>query len=142
MHKEILYQFINMDLIQFATFVENYMDDGQDIEVANKFRFSYDFEENVMCCTVSVTLSKENGILLKADLASYFGIEPDSAEAMKSHEGLIAPADLLAQFASLAYGSVRGVVFAKTIGLPLNNLILPPNNIRAIFRTSQLFRKG
>ena len=48
MHKEILYQFINMDLIQFATFVENYMDDGQDIEVANKFRFSYDFEENVM----------------------------------------------------------------------------------------------
>lgn len=142
MHKEILYQFINMDLIQFATFVENYMDDGQDIEVANKFRFSYDFEENVMCCTVSVTLSKENGILLKADLASYFGIEPDSAEAMKSHEGLIAPADLLAQFASLAYGSVRGVVFAKTIGLPLNNLILPPNNVRAIFRTSQLFRKG
>ena len=114
MHKEILYQFINMDLIQFATFVENYMDDGQDIEVANKFRFSYDFEENVMC----------------------------SAEAMKSHEGLIAPADLLAQFASLAYGSVRGVVFAKTIGLPLNNLILPPNNVRAIFRTSQLFRKG
>ena len=107
-----------MDLIQFATFVENYMDDGQDIEVANKFRFSYDFEENVMCCTVSVT------------------------EAMKSHEGLIAPADLLAQFASLAYGSVRGVVFAKTIGLPLNNLILPPNNVRAIFRTSQLFRKG
>ena len=142
MHKEILYQFINMDLIQFATFVENYMDDGQDIEVANKFRFSYDFEENVMCCTVSVTLSKENGILLKADLASYFGIEPDSAEAMKSREGLIAPADLLAQFASLAYGSVRGVVFAKTIGLPLNNLILPPNNVRAIFRTSQLFRKG
>ena len=92
--------------------------------------------------TKSVTLSKENGILLKADLASYFGIEPDSAEAMKSHEGLIAPADLLAQFASLAYGSVRGVVFAKTIGLPLNNLILPPNNVRAIFRTSQLFRKG
>lgn len=142
MNKEILFQFISMDLIQFATFSDNYVDDEKDIEVSNKFRFSYNFEEDLMCCMAYVTLSKENSVILKADLASYFSIEPNSAEAMKGPEGLVAPAELLAQFASLTYGSIRGVIFAKTIGSPLNHLILPPNNVKAIFQTSRLFRKG
>ena len=83
MDKEILFQFISMDLIQFATFSDNYVDDEKDIEVSNKFRFSYNFEEDLMCCMAYVTLSKENSVI-----------------------------------------------------------ILPPNNVKAIFQTSRLFRKG
>jgi len=46
---------------------------------------------------------------------------------------LIAPAELLAQFASLTYGAIRGVIFAKTMGTALNNIILPLNNSLLIF---------
>lgn len=45
----------------------------------------------------------------------------------------IAPAELLARFASLTYGAIRGVIFAKTMGTALNNIILPLNNSLLIF---------
>ena len=141
MEKEILYQFISMELVQFATFEDCYVEIDEDIEIANKFQFLYNFDENVMCCTASVTMSKENRIFLKADLASYFGIEPGSAENLKENEDFIAPAELLAQFASLTYGSIRGVIFAKTMGTALNNIVLPPNDVRNLFYTSQRFKR-
>lgn len=141
MEKEILYQFISMELVQFATFEDCYVENDEDIEITNKFQFSYNFDENVMCCTSSVSLAKENRIFLKADLASYFGIEPNSAESLKESEDFIAPAELLAQFASLTYGSIRGVIFAKTMGTALNNIILPPNDVRNLFQTSQRFKR-
>ena len=141
MEKEILYQFISMELVQFATFEDNYVENDEDVEIANKFQFSYHFDKNVMCCTSSVTMSKESRIFLKADLTSYFGIEPGSAESLKESEDFIAPAELLAQFASLTYGSIRGVIFAKTMGTALNNIILPPNNVRNLFQNSQRFKR-
>lgn len=141
MEKEILYQFISMELVQFATFEDCYVENDEDIEITNKFQFSYNFDENVMCCTSSVFLAKENRIFLKADLASYFGIGPNSAESLKESEDFIAPAELLAQFASLTYGSIRGVIFAKTMGTALNNIILPPNDVRNLFQTSQRFKR-
>lgn len=141
MEKEILYQFISMTLVQFATFEDCYVEDDEDIEITNKFQFSYNFDENVMCCTSSVSMSKESRIFLKADLASYFGIEPSSAESLKESEDFIAPSELLAQFASLTYGSIRGVIFAKTMGTALNNIILPPNDVRKLFQTSQRFKR-
>lgn len=141
MEKEILYQFTGMELIQFATFDENYTNKDEEIEISNKFQFVYNFEENVMCCISSVSMFKENSILLKADLATYFTIEANSAESMKDSGDFIAPTILLTQFASLAYGSIRGVIFAKTIGSPLNKIVLPPNDIRTIFQTPQRFKK-
>ena len=71
MEKEILYQFISMELVQFATFEDCYVENDEDIEITNKFQFSYNFDENVMCCTSSVSLSKESRNFLKADLASF-----------------------------------------------------------------------
>ena len=48
MEKEILYQFISMELVQFATFEDCYVENDEDIEITNKFQFSYNFDENVM----------------------------------------------------------------------------------------------
>lgn len=141
MEKEIFYQFTGMELIQFATFEDCYVDNGEEIEITNKFQFSYDFDNNVMRCISSVSLSKESVVFLKADLASLFGIEPSSAESLKESDDFIAPVELLAQFASLTYGSIRGVIFAKTMGTALNNIILPPNNVRSLFQTSQRFKR-
>lgn len=141
MDKEILYRFIRMELVQFATFDDDTTACDTDIEVSSKFLFAYNFDNDAMCCTASVTLTSANEPLVKVELSSYFDIEPDSAKSLKVSGDFIAPAELLAQFASLTYGAVRGVIFAKTIGSPLNRIILPPNNISAIFQTSQRFVK-
>ncbi|MEE1087446.1 MAG: hypothetical protein UIC63_00610 [Bacteroidaceae bacterium] len=130
-----------MELVQFAMFDDCYVDNDDDIEIANKFQFSYNFDENVMCCTSSVTMSKENRVFLKAVLSSYFGLEQNSVESLKDSNDFIAPAELLAQFASLTYGAIRGVIFAKTIGTAFNNIILPPNDVSNLFQTSQRFNR-
>lgn len=141
MDKEILYRFIRMELVQFATFDDASTSCDTDIEVSSKFQFAYNFDTDVMCCTASVTFTSTTSPLLKVELSSYFDIEPDSANSLRTSGDFIAPAELLAQFASLTYGAVRGVIFTKTIGSPLNRIVLPPNNISAIFQTPQRFVK-
>lgn len=117
-----------MDLRQFATFEENY-GDACDIEIACKFTFSYNFEHNIVCCTNSVVFSTAEKTLLKAELDAFFSMNPASVDDLSENECIVIPNDLQAQFASLTYGSMRGIIFAKTIGTPLNHIILPPNDV-------------
>ena len=48
---------------------------------------------------------------------------------------------LMTLFASLGYGSMRGVIYAKTMGTPLEKIILPPNDVQNIFTALATFRK-
>ena len=134
MEKEILFRFIGMEILQFATFEENYSESDADVEISNNFQFSYNYEDNTVKCVVSTVFVQELGVLLKSELAAYFYIEKESADQLIKSNSFSAPTELLTQFASLIYGSLRGVIFTKTIGSPLNQIILPPNDIRAIFQ--------
>ena len=130
----MLYRFIGMEIEQFATFEENYSYENTEVEMSNKFQFSYNFEDKTVKCTTTVTYTQNEKAILKCGLAAFFYLEDDTAESLVEDGTFIAPSDLLAQFASLTYGSIRGVIFTKTIGSPLNNIILPPNDIKAIFQ--------
>ena len=133
MDKEILYQFIGMDIQQFATFEENYSDKSTEVEISNNFQFSYNFEDRTVKCVTSVIFTQDKAVILKCDLASFFYLERETAESLVKDNIFRAPSELLSQFASLTYGSIRGVIFTKTIGSPLNKIILPPNDIRSVF---------
>ena len=45
MDKEILYQFIGLEILQFATFEENFSDVNAEVEISNNFQFSYIFSK-------------------------------------------------------------------------------------------------
>ncbi|MCF0204357.1 MAG: hypothetical protein HUK12_03505 [Muribaculaceae bacterium] len=66
---------------------------------------------------------------MKAELDAFFSMNPASVDDLSENECIVIPNDLQAQFASLTYGSMRGIIFAKTIGTPLNHIILPPNDV-------------
>ena len=133
MDKDILYQFMGLEILQFATFEENYSDVNAEVEISNNFQFSYNFEDRTVRCVTSVLFTQNTAVVLKCELASFFYLESGTAESLTKNGTFYAPSELLAQFASLTYGSTRGVIFTKTIGSPLNKIILPPNDIRAIF---------
>ena len=69
---------------------------------------------------------QEEKPLLKAELCNYFDIPEQTKEALNREGKLEFPIPLLVQFASLGYGSIRGVLFAKTTGSPLADFVLPP----------------
>lgn len=133
MAEEIFYRFIRLELAQFATFDADCVDDGTPIELSSSFRFSYSFDDDLVCCATSVVIAKGTIPVLKAELNSYFKIQSESVELMTEDDCVVLPTGLMAQFASLGYGSMRGVIYAKTMGTPMDKIVLPPNDVRNIF---------
>ncbi len=140
MEEQIFYSFIKLDLVQFATFDTYYVDEENPLELSSSFKFAYG-SDDVVCCTTTVVITKANSPLLKAELNSYFKIQSESAASLTENDCVVLPTALMTQFASLGYGSMRGVIYAKTMGTPLEMIILPPNDVQNIFTSPAKFRK-
>lgn len=132
MTNEIYYKFIKLDLSKFVAFEDNYDEDSRPLEVTTSFKFLYNFEQEEVSCEVSARIVKENKPLIEAVLISYFMITEQSANLIKENDKVILPVDLMTQFASLCYGALRGVIYAKTLGSKLDRIILPPTDISTI----------
>lgn len=130
-----------MDLAQFATLADGYTPQDAEIEIFNRFQFAYNFEDHLVLCKTMIEISKEKQLLLKAELDCVFKIDAESASALEHNTQVVLPPGLLAQFASLAYGSLRGVLYLKTVDTSFNSFILPPNNVSAIFKEPQVFSR-
>lgn len=141
MTDRLFYRFIKLDLTQFATFDADYIDDEKPLKLSNSFRFAYSSADDVVCCTTTVVITKENSPILKAELNSYFNLLPESVASMTDHDDIVLPTSLMTQFASLGYGSMRGILYIKTMGTPLEKIILPPNDVHNIFTTPAKFKK-
>lgn len=125
--EKILYQYAKMDLEQFATFEENIDGKADNLQIHTETLFNYDKSQHVLCSKISVTYSQSDKMVLKAVMSSYFLIHEDSAKALTADDGSVTfPANALVQFASLNYGSLRGVLYLKTLDSPLSKHILPP----------------
>lgn len=134
MDKGIYYRFTGLELKQFASFEDGYTEDGREIAISCKFTFAYNFLENIVCCTNSISIAKEGFILVKADLDAFFAINPQSAASLVDADAVVLSPELQAQFASLTYGTMRGVVFTKTLGTPLCKIVLPPNDVLEVMK--------
>ena len=141
MGESVFYRFVKLDLVQFATFEADYTNDDEPLELSNSFQFLYSFDDDVVCCTTTVVISQDIRPLLKAELNSYFEIMSESVATMMKDDCIVLSKGLMTQFASLGYSSMRGVIYAKTMGTPLEKIILPPNDVQNIFTAPAKFRK-
>ena len=121
-----MYRFSRMELEQFAMFEENCDSETKEVQFHTEAQFSYDKSNSVICSKIVVNMTYQEKPLVKAELNSYFDIHPESVKSLCKDGRIVFAPPLLVQFASLCYGSIRGVIFAKTLGTPLNNFIAPP----------------
>lgn len=127
MEQQVMYKYSKMELEQFAIFEENYQVGTTDVQFQTEAQFSYDMEHFVLCSKIIVNMMNiEKKPLLKAELKSYFDLQPESVEGLRQDGRIIFAPPLLVQFASFCYGAMRGVLFTKTSDSPLNKFILPP----------------
>lgn len=125
--EQLYYKYAKMDLEQFAVFEENLPEKTGEMQFQTQAQFSYDKEQNVLCSKIVVTMTENEKPLMKADMCSYFAFRNDSVERLRNEDGCLAfLPQVLVQFASLNYGSLRGVLYLKTQGTPLADYILPP----------------
>lgn len=125
--KKILYQYAKIELEQFALFEEHLKESQTEVQLQTEAQFQYDKEQHVLCCKIAVTFLNGESPLLKAVADSYFLIHHDSINEITDDQGKITfSKQILIQFASLNYGSLRGMIHLKTLNTKLANYILPP----------------
>jgi hypothetical protein len=126
MEQQVMYRFSKMELEQFAMFEENCDPETTEVQFHTEAEFSYDKNNSVICSKIIVIMSHQEKPLVKAELNSYFDIHPKSLKSLYKDGNIVFTPPMLVQFASLCYGSIRGVIFAKTLGTSLNSYIVPP----------------
>lgn len=122
----IQYKFIKMDLTQFSPEWNRYDASNESVGIETNFNFSFNKKEGILKCATYLTFIQDNQVFLKSELQTFFEIKKESIKELTNGDVITIPKGLLCQFASLAYGSFRGVVYMKTINTDLSNLILPP----------------
>lgn len=130
----IQYKFIKMDLTQFSPELERYDSSNSSVGIETNFNFSFNKIEGIMKCATNLTFIQENRPFLKCELQTFFEMAKESIEELTSENVVVIPKGLLCQFASLAYGSFRGVIYMKTINTDLSNLILPPMYLEEVIK--------
>lgn len=126
MTNQLLYKYVKIDLTQFAYFEENYDQSITEIEFQTNVKFSFDKVNHILCCIILLNMLQNGKYLVKAEVKNFFDIEPNSLELLRNNGNIIFTPDILVQFASFSYGSLRGILHVKTEGTVVNQFILPP----------------
>lgn len=137
---QIQYRYSKITDEQFATFEENY-DKSLDVDFQNTVAFSFNYEKNILTCSDAISFLQGEKSILKLELKSFFMIHPDSVNDLLQDDIFCCPKEILWQFASLNYGSMRGVLYERTKETALRHLILPPFFFDELIKDGVRFEK-
>lgn len=136
---QIEYRLTKIVTNRFET-LEKDLKDG-DGEFQTEVQFSYNDIMHTLCCRINVIFSQGEKPLMSTSMDCFFEITTDSIERMKHDDSIVVPAPILIQFASLGYGTMRGVIHSKTEGTALNRFILPPMYFHTIIKSDFVINK-
>ena len=122
----IPYRINQIKTVQFAIFPDKYVN-GEDVSVNANFNFNISNDLTTIRCISSFTYSQKENLLLTIEIQCFFGISPEGIEELSKEERV--PVEFLRYMATIATGTARGIIHAKTENTVLNSIILPPINL-------------
>jgi len=138
---KIAYQIARMELTQFSLSDSSKDLNQQEINLTinTRVNFAFSEESSALRCKLSVDFSQNKALLLQTELLMFFRIKDESVEALKDGSSLKIPRHVLCQFASFCYGALRGIIYLKTINTPLENVCLPPLEMKKLITGDTVF---
>ena len=121
---QIEYRLAKIDINKFDIHPEG-LKDGE-AAFQTEVQFAYNNTRHSVRCRLRVNLVQHENPLMESEVDCHFELKPDSVNKMKQDENIVIPAPILIQFASLCYGTMRGIIHTKTMDTPINRFILPP----------------
>lgn len=125
MNNTFEYRFSKIELEQFATFEENFQCE-KEISFQTNTSFSFDKSNMIFISRIGICATQMEKPILKAEQVCYFELSSETVNSFFKDKKYIFPTNVLIQFASLNYGTLRGAIHVKTLGTVLNKFILPP----------------
>lgn len=123
---------------QFAMFPDLLVN-GKEVTVDSEFSFGVNTEVKNILCVTKLSYRQDENLLLTTEVHCIFDIREDGVNQLKEH-GRVG-VDFLRYLATIATGTVRGIVHTKTENTVLNSVVVPPINLVEAIKEDFVFKQ-
>lgn len=123
---------------QFAMFPDLLIN-GNNVAVKSEFNFGVNSEVKDIFCITRMTYSQDEKLLLTTEVICFFEISEEGSKQL-IEQGRI-EVDFLRYLATIATGTVRGIIHTKTENTSLNPIVLPPINLVDAIKEDFVFKR-
>lgn len=116
---------------QFAIFPDKFVN-GEKATMKVSVTFGVPKDLQQIKCSLDIQFLQSDILLLTTVIECYFHISPEGIENIRKAGNI--EKDFLRYMGTIAVGTARGVIAAKTENTVLNSLVLPPINLIEIIK--------
>lgn len=116
----------------------DFLVNGKDVSIQSEFKFGVNKEINDLFCNTKLSYIQEEKLLLTIEVLCFFSISPDGSNQLLQRGRI--EVDFLRYLATIATGTVRGIIHAKTENTALNPIVLPPINLVEAIKEDFVFK--
>ena len=122
---------------QFAMFPDLLVN-GKEVTVDSEFSFGVNTEVKNILCVTKLSYRQDENLLLTTEVHCIFDIREDGTNQLKE-QGRVG-VDFLRYLATIATGTVRGIIHTKTENTVLNSVVVPPINLVEAIKEDFVFK--
>lgn len=111
---------------QFAMFPDKFVN-GQEVTVESMFGFGINNDASDIRCNTVINYSQGETLLLTVEVHCFFAITEEGSQQLLKESKV--EVGFLRYLATIATGTVRGIIHTKTENTALNPVVLPPINL-------------
>lgn len=100
---------------------------GEEVQIQSEFNFGVNNEVNDILCITRISYIQNEKLLLTTEVQCFFTISKEGSKNIISQARI--EVDFLRYLATIATGTVRGIIHTKTENTVLNTIVLPPLNL-------------
>lgn len=123
---------------QFAMFPDLLVN-GKEVTVDSEFSFGVNTEVKNILCVTKLSYRQDENLLLTTEVHCIFDIREDGVNQLKE-QGRVG-VDFLRYLATIAIGTVRGIIHTKTENTVLNSVVVPPINLVEAIKEDFVFKQ-
>jgi hypothetical protein len=123
--KNIGFKLLSLKTEQFATFEENYQERINEAGLLVNANWVLNIDNKQIGVFTTFSFDHEKKVFLKIQVSCHFEVTPQSWDEYCEEKKITFPKGFIQHITTLAIGSTRGVLHAKTEGTVFNKYLIP-----------------
>ena len=123
---------------QFAMFPDQLVN-GDNVTVESEFGFGVNADASDIRCVTKINYIQGEKLLLTAEVHCFFEVNEEGSKLL-TEKGRI-EVGFMRYLATIATGTIRGIIYTKTENTTLNPVVLPPLNLVEAIKDDFVFRQ-
>ena len=113
---------------------------GKEVTIESTFAFGINNDASDIRCSTVINFSQGETLLLTAEVFCFFAITKEGSQQLLEQNKV--EVGFLRYLATIATGTVRGIIHTKTENTVLNTVVLPPLNLVEAIKDDFVFGKN